>query len=133
MGAFAQLDRLSDKGVQTIVKIDIRSVIDLRFSDETKRYPTMLEAVPNAKISAWQYEVESTRAPESNDIQLSWKASLETHDPKQVREAMRVNYPKKLYSHRGVYRKMLLELSTGPLSLVFHCGRVKIELVLPQL
>ena len=121
----AQLDRLSDKGIEVMAKMDIRSVIDLRFSDETRRYPTIREAVPNAQISAWQDELEPIETTESDDIQRSWKASLETNDPAQVREAMRVNYPKKLYSHRAIYRKMLLQLAKGQLPLVFHCAAGK--------
>ena len=121
----AQLDRLSDKGIETMAKMGIRSVIDLRFSDETRRYPTIREAVPNAQISAWQDESETTETVKSNDIQRNWKESLETNDPAQVREAMRVNYPKKLYSHRVIYRKMLLQLTEGQLPLVFHCAAGK--------
>ena len=41
------------------------------------------------------------------------------------REAMRVNYPKKLYSHRAIYRKMLLRLIEGEAPLVFHCAAGK--------
>ena len=121
----AQLDRLSDKGIETMAEMGIRSVIDLRFSDETRRYPTIREAVPNAQISAWQDESETTETVKSNDIQRNWKESLETNDPAQVREAMRVNYPKKLYSHRAIYRKMLLQLTEGQLPLVFHCAAGK--------
>ena len=121
----AQLDRLSDKGIETMAEMGIRSVIDLRFSDETRRYPTIREAVPNAQISAWQDESETTETVKSNDIQRNWKESLETNDPAQVREAMRVNYPKKLYSHRVIYRKMLLQLTEGQLPLVFHCAAGK--------
>jgi len=121
----AQLDRLSDKGIDVMAKMDIRSVIDLRFSDETQRYPTIKEAVPNAQISAWEDELEPIETTGSDDIQRSWKASLETNDPAQVREAMRVNYPKKLYSHRAIYRKMLLQLAKGQLPLVFHCAAGK--------
>ena len=121
----AQLDRLSDKGIDVMAKMDIRSVIDLRFSDETQRYPTIKKAVPNAQISAWEDELEPIETTGSDDIQRSWKASLETNDPAQVREAMRVNYPKKLYSHRAIYRKMLLQLAKGQLPLVFHCAAGK--------
>lgn len=121
----AQLDRLSEDGVKVMAEMHIQSVIDLRFSDETKRYPTIREAVPNAQISAWQDELESSQLPESDDIQRSWKESLETNDPVKVREAMRVNYPKKLYSHRAIYRKMLLQISRGQLPLVFHCAAGK--------
>ena len=121
----AQLDRLSDKGIDVMTKMDIRSVIDLRFSDETQRYPTIKKAVPNAQISAWEDELEPIETTGSDDIQRSWKASLETNDPAQVREAMRVNYPKKLYSHRAIYRKMLLQLAKGQLPLVFHCAAGK--------
>ena len=121
----AQLDRLSDVGIKKMAEMDIQSVIDLRFSDETRRYPTIREAVPNAQISAWQDELEPIETTGSDDIQRSWKASLETNDPAQVREAMRVNYPKKLYSHRAIYRKMLLQLAKGQLPLVFHCAAGK--------
>lgn len=121
----AQLDRLSSNGIQALAKMDIRSVIDLRFSDETERYPTIREAVPKAQISAWQDEVVLHQTPKSDDIQRTWQESLESNDPVQVREAMRVNYPKKLYSHRAIYRKMLLQLSKAELPLVFHCAAGK--------
>lgn len=121
----AQLDRLSDDSIQCMLKMNVQTVIDLRFADETKRYPTIREAVPNAQISAWQDDVIPNQTPKSDDIQRTWQASLESNDPSQVREAMRVNYPKKLYSHRNIYRKMILRLANGHLPLIFHCAAGK--------
>lgn len=121
----AQLDRLSQKGIDDMAAMGIQVVVDLRFSDETNRYPTIREAVPDADLLSWHDEAETQATGESDDIQRSWKDSLATNDPDQVREAMRVNYPKKLYSHRAIYRTMLLRLSQGQLPLVFHCAAGK--------
>lgn len=121
----AQLDRLSQKGIDDMAAMGIQVVVDLRFSDETNRYPTIREAVPDADLLSWHDEAETQATGESDDIQRSWKESLATNDPDQVREAMRVNYPKKLYSHRAIYRTMLLRLSQGQLPLVFHCAAGK--------
>ena len=121
----AQLDRMSEKGINDMASMGIKAVVDLRFSDETHKYPTIREAVPQAEMLSWHDELETQPVDESNDIQRSWKDSLATNDPAQVREAMRVNYPKKLYSHRAIYRKMLLRLSKGQVPLVFHCAAGK--------
>ena len=124
----AQLDRMSEKGVADMASMGIKVVVDLRFSDETHKYPTMMAAVPEAEILSWHDQLdeqEKTKSDESNDVLRSWKASLASNDPVKVREAMRVNYPKKLYSHREIYRKMLLRLASGELPLVFHCAAGK--------
>jgi protein-tyrosine phosphatase len=42
-----------------------------------------------------------------------------------VREAMRLNYPKKLYSHQAIYKKMLMRLVEQQTPLVFHCAAGK--------
>jgi len=88
----------------------------------------MLAAVPEAEILTWHDQLDEqgqNSGDESNDILRSWKASLASNDPVKVREAMRINYPKKLYSHREIYRKMLLRLAEGELPLVFHCAAGK--------
>jgi len=129
----AQLDRMTEQGIIDMAAMSIKAVVDLRFTDETKKYPTILAAVPEAEILSWHDELTLENQSDhsgdvtakSNDIQRSWKDSLDTNDPDQVREAMRVNYPKKLYSHRAIYRSMLLRLSTGKLPLVFHCAAGK--------
>jgi len=58
-------------------------------------------------------------------MQMSWKESLNSNDPAQVREAMRINYPKKLYSHRLIYRAMLRRIIADQTPLVFHCAAGK--------
>jgi len=122
----AQLDRLSDKGIEEMSALNIQTVIDLRFADETKRFPTVHAAFKNAEFIAWQDQNEETEVVErSNEMQLSWKDSLDSNDPEKVREAMRVNYPKKLYSHRAIYRTMLLKIIDGQTPLVFHCAAGK--------
>ena len=123
----AQLNRMTDKGVAHIAAMGIKVVVDLRFSDETHQYPTQLEAVPEAEILSWHDELPSQEKipDQSNDILRSWKESLASHDPAKVREAMRVNYPKKLYLHRSIYRKMLLRLAEGQVPLIFHCAAGK--------
>lgn len=121
----AQLDRLSEQGIQDLAALDIKVVIDLRFGDETSRYPTITAAVPNAEILAWQDEAQGDTQSQSDAIKRAWRDSLETKDPKQVREAMRVNYPKKLYSHQAIYRQMLLRLAKGQTPLMFHCAAGK--------
>ena len=125
----AQLDRLTDQGVFDMAAMGLKVVVDLRFSDETHKYPTMLAAVPDAEILSWHDEsvtqAKTKKGEPSNEILRSWKESLESNDPAQVREAMRVNYPKKLYSHRAIYRKMIQRLVNGQFPLVFHCAAGK--------
>ncbi|MBT8115655.1 MAG: tyrosine-protein phosphatase [Arenicella sp.] len=125
----AQLDRMTEQGVRDMASLGIRTVVDLRFSDETSRYPTMVAAVPDAEILSWhderELEQESDANARSEAMQRSWRDSLHSNDPEQVREAMRINYPKKLYSHRAIYRKMLLRLAEGATPLVFHCAAGK--------
>ena len=129
----AQLDRMSKQGVFDMAQMGIQVVVDLRFSDETHKYPTITSAVPDAEMLSWHKElneaVEGSHKQDtnfkSNDIQRSWKDSLDSNDPVKIRETMRVNYPKKLYSHQAIYRKMLLRLGQGNLPLVFHCAAGK--------
>ncbi len=122
----AQLDRLTEQGIAQMIKLDVKTVIDLRFEEETARYPTIRDAFPNASIIAWQDESQGeTFAQQSSDMKFSWRDSLDSNDPAMVREAMRVNYPKKLYSHHAIYRKMLLSIIDGNAPLVFHCAAGK--------
>lgn len=121
----AQLDRMSLQGVKEMAALRIKTVVDLRFSEETKRYPTLIDAVSNADILTWEDEFEGDSAEKSDAIKRSWQQSLDSNDPEQVREAMRANYPKKLYSHRAIYKKMLMRLIDQQTPLVFHCAAGK--------
>ena len=122
----AQLDRLEPKGVKVIRGLDIRTVLDLRFADETELYPTNSKAFPNAQILRWQdLEDLSAPTPSANKMRLSWRDSLGSRDPSKVREAMRVNYPTKLYSHRAIYQQMLRFLINDNTPLLFHCAAGK--------
>ncbi len=125
----AQLDRLDPAGVNDLAALKVRSVIDLRFSEESELYPTMRAAFPNAEFFSWHDEVyegsEDQPTPNSDLVRSSWRDSLESNDPNQVREAMRTNYPTKLYSHRAIYRRMMLRLIHQDTPLVFHCAAGK--------
>lgn len=121
----AQLDRLTPRGISELAELGIRTVVDLRFSDETEKYPTILSAVPKAEIISWHNEQEVGSADQSAEMKLIWRESLDSNDPAQVHEAMRINYPKKLYTHRAIYLKMLLRLSQGQAPLLFHCAAGK--------
>jgi len=121
----AQLDRLSEQGIRDLASLGIQAVVDLRFSDESLKYPTIKAAVPDAKMLSWHDEFQDDSHHRSDAMQRSWRDSLKSQDPEQVREAMRINYPQKLYSHRAIYKKMLLCLSEGHMPLVFHCAAGK--------
>ena len=121
----AQLDRLSEQGIQQLADLNINTVVDLRFTDESAKYPTIAAAVPNAEMLSWHAEQENDSGEKSQHMIRSWRDSLDSNDPEQVREAMRVNYPHKLYTHRAIYRKMLLRLTTGNTPLIFHCAAGK--------
>ncbi len=122
-----QLDRPSQEGKRSLQRLNIATVVDLRFDEETSRYPTDKTALPNAEFMTWQafYDADSQSENTADEIKMSWRSALDTHDPDAVREAMRVNYPVKLYSHKGVYRAMLDRLITGDTPLVFHCAAGK--------
>ena len=121
----AQLDRLSEEGIAQTAELGIKTVVDLRFSQESTKYPTIPAAVPGAEMLSWDKERALDTDQQANDMQASWQSSLESHDPKQVKEAMRVNYPQKLYSHAAIYRKMLLRLAKSKTPLLFHCAAGK--------
>jgi protein-tyrosine phosphatase len=104
----AQLDRMTEQGAKDMAALGIKTVIDLRFSDETRRYPTMRHAVPDADILSWHDESDDNGGDKGEAIKRLWQQSLDSNDPAQVREAMRLNYPKKLYSHQANYKKMLM-------------------------
>ncbi len=121
----AQLNQLSASGIQSLLPLDIKTVIDLRFTDEIHQFPTVLEAIPNAEIITWADHSESDLDDRSNKMKRSWSDSLKTNDPNNVKETMRLNYPQKLYTHRMIYRTMLLKLSEGCTPLLFHCAAGK--------
>ena len=121
----AQLDRLSEQGITELAALGIQTVIDLRFSEEVNNYPTIKAAVPEAEIFSWHQEKVLDSEQYSHKMQVSWRDSLESQDPEKVKEAMRVNYPQKLYSHAAIYRKMLLCISEAKTPLLFHCAAGK--------
>jgi len=108
-----------------MASLGIRTVVDLRFSDESRKHPTIAEAVPTAEMLSWHDERENDSGERSDHMIRSWRDSLKSNDPSQVREAMRINYPQKLYTHRAIYRKMLLKICEGNTPLVFHCAAGK--------
>ena len=121
----AQLNRLSEEGISSLAALGVKTVVDLRFSGESSTHPTVQKAVPNAEMLSWHDEQELNGSDKSKNIIGSWRDSLDSNDPAKVREAMRINYPQKLYSHKAIYRKMLLRLSEGNTPLIFHCAAGK--------
>lgn len=121
----AQLNELSDDGVSKAADLGIGTVVDLRFDDETERYPTVRQAFPRAEFISWQSELVARDDQPASSMKRSWRESLDSGDAAQVREAMRVNYPVKLYSHQDVYRQMLLRLINEEAPLLFHCAAGK--------
>ena len=121
----AQLDKLSEQGIEQLAALDIKAVVDLRFTEESQRYPTIRAAVPSAEMLAWDDPQFEDTKHQGKVMKMSWKDSLSTNDPAQVREAMRRNYPQKLYSHRLIYRAMLQRLMDEKTPLVFHCAAGK--------
>lgn len=125
----AQLSGLTPQGVQQATSLGIKSIMDLRFDDEILRFPTVKGAFPLAEIVSWQDLQPASKAaltePKPSVGKGSWRESLDSNDPEQVREAMRVNYPQKLYSHRYIYKDMLVRLSLGESPLLFHCAAGK--------
>lgn len=121
----AQLDKLTEQGVAQLEALSIQVVVDLRFSEESEKYPTLKSAVPHAEMLSWHDEFQDDSESRSNAIKRSWRSSLETQDPARVREAMRINYPQKLYSHRAIYKKMVNRLAQDRTPLVFHCAAGK--------
>ena len=122
-----QLNKPSASGVDSLKALNIATVVDLRFSEETQRYPTYLQALPGAQVLQWQtfHKTGDSNSEAKSDKKLSWKDALETGDPQAVRTAMRDNYPDKLYSHQGIYKAMILSLIEGDTPLVFHCAAGK--------
>ena len=121
----AQLDRLSAKGIKQTAALGIKTVVDLRFSHESAKYPTIPAAVPDAQMMSWHQAQVADSEKRSKDMQSSWESSLDSHDPKKVKDAMRLNYPQKLYSHAAIYREMLLRLAKSKTPLLFHCAAGK--------
>lgn len=126
----AQLHSLSEAGISALAGLNIKTVVDLRFCDELKNYPTILRALPSAEIFTWDDEVFKPDSGDSEAVNAermrgSWRDSLDSNDPAVVREAMRSNYPTKLYSHRAIYRRLLLRLIAGKAPLLFHCAAGK--------
>lgn len=126
----AQLHSLSEEGIRALADLNIKTVVDLRFFEEVDNYPTIIRALPEADFFTWDDEVFDSQAgdketPNADRMRQSWRDSLDSNDPAVVREAMRSNYPTKLYSHRAIYRRMLLQLIEGETPLLFHCAAGK--------
>ena len=125
----AQLDRLTPQGIDQLKALSVKTVVDLRFSEESQHYPTLRDAVPNALMLSWHdeqfAEQDELTARTSKRVVKGWRDALDSGDPAQVREAMRLNYPEKLYSHAAIYRRMLLALIQNDTPLVFHCAAGK--------
>ena len=121
----AQLNRLSEQGISSLAALGVKTVVDLRFSGESSTHPTIQSAVPDAEMLSWHDEQEIRSSDKSKNLTGSWSDSLDSNDPAKVRETMRINYPQKLYSHRAIFRKMLLRLSQGNTPLIFHCAAGK--------
>lgn len=125
----AQLDRLTTQGIAQLQALNIKTVVDLRFSEETLMYPTLRAAVPQAQMLSWHDEQDSQHSNLIRDkaakVMGGWRDSLDSNDPELVREAMRMNYPQKLYSHAMIYRRMLHALIDEQSPIVFHCAAGK--------
>ena len=119
-----QLDRVDEQGLRSAQALGIRSIIDLRFEEETKLYQTNKSAFPQAAILEWK-DYASGGRHKAQSIKLSWHDAIESGDSEQVREAMRLNYPQKLYSHAGIYAAMLEQIVAQETPLVFHCAAGK--------
>ena len=125
----AQLDRLTEDGIAQLQALNIRTVVDLRFSEESNKYPTMRAGVPDAQMLSWHNEqLANNDIATQNKAEVvigGWRDSLDSNDPGLVREAMRINYPQKLYSHAAIYRRMLHSLIDDQTPIVFHCAAGK--------
>lgn len=125
----AQLSGLTPEGIEQMASLGVKSVMDLRFEDEIIRFPSVKKAFPNAEFVCWhdlQPTLEKNQNPAKPSVgKGSWRDSLDSHDPDQVREAMRINYPQKLYSHRYIYKDMLMRLISHEAPLLFHCAAGK--------
>jgi protein-tyrosine phosphatase len=126
----AQLSGLTPLGSQQVASLAIESVADLRFDEEINLFPSVKSAFPKAEFVSWQdlqVEVNRTNVKQEKATlgKGSWRDSLDSHDPDQVREAMRLNYPQKLYSHQYIYKDMLLRLMHKKSPLLFHCAAGK--------
>ena len=125
----AQLSDLTAAGVKQVASLGVKSIMDLRFDDEILRFPSVKGAFPEAEFISWQ-DLQpalnnSQNQPQPSIGKGSWRDSLDSHDPEQVREAMRINYPQKLYSHRYIYKAMLMRLMDNNAPLLFHCAAGK--------
>ncbi len=121
----AQLDRFTHAGLASARELGVGTVVDLRFDDETNLYPTMRDAFPNAEFVSWRSELSGSQESDGHTVKRSWRDAVESGDPDAVREAMRLNYPMKLYSHQGVYRTLLLRLIGQDTPVLFHCAAGK--------
>lgn len=131
----AQLSELTTLGAQQAASLGVKSVMDLRFDDEIARFPTVKQAFPQAEFVSWQDTQPKIRSSHLANEPIeqekpsigkgSWRDSLASNDPEQVREAMSINYPQKLYSHQHIYKNMLDRLINDNEPLMFHCAAGK--------
>ena len=125
----AQLDRLQANSIKQIQSLGIKTIVDLRFFEESKKYPTVQEAFPHCTTLSW-YELEKEVKQASVRAKLlspekSWRDSLASKKPEVVRNTMRDNYPRRLYTHAVIYQHMLHHIINHKTPLLFHCAAGK--------
>ncbi|MBV1884183.1 MAG: tyrosine-protein phosphatase [Pseudomonadales bacterium] len=116
-----QLSGLTETGVREMRSIGIETVFDLRSKTERDIFPTDQNKLDLADLVEWKTD----ELPDQFKNALGWKESIATLDAKIVRKCMKDNYPVKLYSHKSIYREMLVTISKGDAPLLFHCAAGK--------
>lgn len=116
-----QLSKLNLNGCTAMTAMGIQTIVDLRSGAERERYPTVMQAFKSARIIHWKAD----ETPPRFKATLSWRESLGSNNSETVRQSMKENYPLRLYSHKTIYREMLLALSAGNSPLLFHCAAGK--------
>ena len=120
-----QLNRISEKGLKDIQKLSITHVFDLRSQGENELFPSLTKQLP--KVNTYEHPVyfEPSEILTSNPKMPQWNELMINSTPEQVKEHIKSYYPMKLYSHKGIYKKMLNTLAEDRSPLLFHCAAGK--------
>lgn len=120
-----QLNRITPKGLEDISKLKIGHVFDLRSEGENELFPSRTKSMSSLKTYEHPEYFEPSEVLQSNNKLPQWKELMKCSTPEEVKNHIRTYYPMKLYSHKGIYKKMLHTLAQDNNPILFHCAAGK--------
>ncbi len=121
-----QLNRVTDNGLNKIRELEIRHVFDLRSNMEIELFPSKTKSQEDIRTFEHpQFESPLDKFSADDTVKPNWSELLAQSTPAEIRKKITDYYPQKLYSHKGIYKQMLLTLINTETPILFHCAAGK--------